>query len=282
MAYRNISPPTMITVTAAWVDPKRDRPILESLGLVRPLVPLVDQVHNDILVKQGIGMINLEAVLREIRDQQPTIDMVHDRKKRGVHMALTAYAELADDPKEAARFLSLRDRLMPGGRKETLRSYLDQSGDAERLRTRLDSDTWQTLASLATPVGTLAEQVRSWLDAADELGALTLRRMELEREVAQSDDTPAVEREAVYAWIRVVRTVEANLELDPMTTDEIKARILGPLHHAEALADRRASSRSQSPDPNPDDDDVLDARTPVESGTESHGDTGAPAITPAS
>jgi hypothetical protein len=62
----------MITVTAAWVDPMRDRPVLESLGLIRPLVPLVAQVHGDLLAKQGISPFTLEAP--HPRDPRATAD----------------------------------------------------------------------------------------------------------------------------------------------------------------------------------------------------------------
>lgn len=241
MAFRDMSPETMVTISDRWRDAMRDRPVIASLPLAAPLLPLIDAAHAELIARQGLSAAILDKI-RIIQDQQEIVDARHDRKKRGAHMLLTGYAELADDPAKAAAFLALRDRLMPGGRLEIQRSYLDEIGDAKRLSARLGIEDHALLASVRTPGGTLAQEVSAWLQAADELEKLHEQRMAFEQSIGQSQTRPADARDAKYNWIRVARLLEANVQADPAATDEIKERILGPLYRVATQAGRRRAT----------------------------------------
>jgi hypothetical protein len=152
MALKNLSSETMVTLTARLLDPERDRPVVETLPLVSPLLPAMELVHNGLLSRQHL-IAAIERELAKVLDGISTFDKLHDRKKRGVYGCLTALAELTDDPVKAAAYLDLRDRLMPLGLMEVRRPYLEQVGDAQRMPSRLDDASRALLASIATPEG---------------------------------------------------------------------------------------------------------------------------------
>jgi hypothetical protein len=239
MALKNLSSETMVTITARLLDPERDRPVVETLPLVSPLIPAMELVHNGLLSRQHL-LAAIERELAKVLDGTSTFDKLHDRKKRGVYGCLTALAELTDDPARAAAYLDLRDRLMPLGLMEVRRPYLEQVGDAQRLPSRLDEASRALLAAIATPEGPMQSQVDEWVAAAMEIGRLDERRAQLEAQRSTGPDaSPAQARAAKLAWIRVIRSVLDMLEIDPQATPEIKERLLAPLHRAEAQAGRR-------------------------------------------
>lgn len=239
MALKNLSPAAMVSVSSAWVDPARDRPAIQSLPLVAPVLPALDQVHGDLLSKQHLR-VSLESEIASIIGAEAGADGTHDRCKRGVHTYLSAMAELARDPLRVAAYLDLRDRLMPLGLMETRRPYLEEVGDAEALPARLDASTRTFLESIVTPEGPLQSYVNEWIGAAGELGRLERRRAEIEAQRAAGQSVSAAKAHAAkLTWIRVVRAMLNLIEIDPAATPEIKDRILTPLYRAEAQADRR-------------------------------------------
>lgn len=239
MALKNLSSETMVTLTARLLDPARDRPVVEILPLVSPLIPAMEMVHNGLLSRQHL-LAAIERELAKVLDGTSTFDKLHDRKKRGVYGCLTALAELTDDPVKAAAYLDLRDRLMPLGLMEVRRPYLEQVGDAQRLPSRLDDASRALLASIATPEGPLQSHVDQWVEAALEIGRLDERRAQLEAQRSTDfGSSPGDAYAARLSWIRVLRSVIEMLEVDPRATPEIKQRLLAPLHRAEAQADRR-------------------------------------------
>jgi hypothetical protein len=239
MALKNLSSETMVTITGRLLDPERDRPAVETLPLVSPLIPAIEMVHTGLLSRQHL-ISAIERELAKVLAGMSASDKLHDRKKRAVYGYLTALAELTDNPADAAAYLDLRDRLMPLGLLEVRRSYLDQVGDAQLLPSRLDEASRALLAAIATPEGPLQSQVDQWVEAAAEIGRLDERRAQLESERSTGQDASPGEAYAMkLSWIRVMRSVIDMLEVDPQATPEIKARLLAPLRRAEAMADRR-------------------------------------------
>lgn len=239
MALKNLSPAAMVSVSSSWVDPARDRPILQSLPLASALLPAMDQVHGNLITKQHVR-VAIEKEIAAVIEAEASADGTHDRSKRGVFTYLSGLAELARDPERAASYLDLRDRLMPLGLMETRRPYLDQVGDAEALPGRLDPTSLTLLESLETPEGPLRIHVDTWISAAGEIGRLEKRRAEIEAQRSVSQSVSASQARTVkLTWIRVVRALVNLIEVDEAATPEIKERILAPLHRAEALADRR-------------------------------------------
>jgi hypothetical protein len=239
MALKNLSSETMVTITARLLDPERDRPAVETLPLVSPLIPAMELVHNGLLSRQHL-IAAIERELAKVLDGISSFDKLHDRKKRGVYSCLTALAELTDDPARAAAYLDLRDRLMPLGLMEVRRPYLEQVGDAQRLPARLDEASRALLASIATPEGPMQSEVDQWVEAALEIGRLDEHRAQLEAQRSTGQEASPGEAYAVrLSWMRVMRSVLDMLEIDPRATPEIKERLLAPLRRAEAMADRR-------------------------------------------
>jgi hypothetical protein len=239
MALKNLSSETMVTITGRLLDPERDRPVVETLPLVSPLIPAIELVHNGLLSRQHL-IAAIERELAKVLDGMSTFDKLHDRKKRAVYGCLTALAELTDDPVRAAAYLDLRDRLMPLGLMEVRRSYLDQVGDAQLLPSRLDDASRALLASITSPEGPLQSHVDQWVEAALGIGRLDERRAQLEAQRSTGQDASPGEAYAMkLSWIRVMRSVIDMLEIDPKATPETKERLLAPLRRAEAQADRR-------------------------------------------
>jgi hypothetical protein len=239
MALKNLSSEVMVTITGRLLAPERDRPVIETLPLVSPLIPAIELVHNGLLSRQHL-IAAIERELARVLAGLATFDKLHDRKKRAVYNCLTALAEITDDAARAAAYLDLRDRLMPLGLMEVRRSYLDQVGDAQLLPSRLDDASRALLASITTPEGPLQSHVDQWVSAAIEIGRLDERRAQLEAERSTGQDASPGEAYAMkLAWIRVMRSVLNMLEIDPQATPEIKERLLAPLRRAEAQAERR-------------------------------------------
>jgi hypothetical protein len=249
MVLKNLSAEVMVTLSARLLDPERDRPVVESLPLVSPLIPAVQMVHDGLLARQHL-IAAIERELAKVLADMATSDKLHDRKKRGVHGYLTALAELTDDPVRAAAYLDLRDRLMPLGLMEVRRSYLDQVGDAQLLPSRMNDASRTLITSITTPEGPLQSQVDQWIAAAAELGRLDERRAQLEAERSTGQEASPGEAYAMkLAWIRVMRSVINMLETDRQATPEIKERLLAPIRRAEAQADRRRNGEPGEDDP---------------------------------
>ncbi|WP_428264803.1 hypothetical protein [Haliangium sp.] len=285
MALRNLTPEAMVTVSARWLDPARDRGLIAALPIAGSLLPAVQIVHDALLTSQYLSAARateLEAVLAAIKDT----DALHDRKKRGVYRFLTGLSEIDDDSERAEAYIDLRDRLLPLGLAETRRSYIDQAGDAERLPGRINPAAKALLDSIVAPEGPLTDVVESWRSAALEIVRLDERRRRLE---GQSGEGVGVSRGEAYAakldWIRVVHSLRALLQTDKAADAETIERILAPLRHAEALADRRGGVDDEVGEL-PDDDGALpdDAAEPPDGdaelpdGAEPPGDGGTAAL----
>lgn len=260
MALKNLNPSAMLSISSSWVDPARDRPVIQSLPLASALLPALDQVNGNLIAKQYVR-VTIEKEIAAVVDAELQADGTHDRSKRGVFTFLSALAELARDPGRAASYLDLRDCLMPLGLMETRRPYLEQVGDAEALPGRLDPEKRTLLASIETPEGPLQSHVDTWIAAAGDLGRLEKRRAEIESQRSAGQSVSAAEARAVkLTWIRVVRALVNLIEVDEAATPEIKDRILAPLYRAEALADRRA----RGPVGDDEDDIVPEPTDPTE------------------
>lgn len=263
MSLLNLTSETMVTLSERWLDAKKHRKVLTALPLLAPLVPVLQKAHGDLVAKQKMGSA-ITAEIVTVQKQQAERDARHDRKIRGSHAVLTGFADLADDPEQARLLLDLRDRLLPIGLKATMRSYVDEAGDATRLPARLDDASKKLLARLPTPQGPLGDHVAAWTDEAREIGALEEQRDHLNHRLAAGEGGPSAAEvlQARNAWIRVVRALESNLALSPEASDETLEKLLGPLRRAELKADRRrgASGPQDDGDGNGTDevDDTMD------------------------
>ena len=245
MAAKHLSPETMIELSGAWLDPARLRPALERFMPTRALLPKIEEVHNGVVHTHSANPAASTGPIKTISDEQNKLDVLHDRKLRGTIHVLTGLADLTDDPAEAKGYLDLRDRLAPLGFASTVRSYMDEAGDARLLEGRLDADSTARLQSIVLPTGKLSDDVTAWTVAANQLGALETKKSEIE---TAATVTPGQQLTARNMWIRttnlLVATLEGHDEIDAATADQI----LGPFRREEAKATKR-ETKSKKKDP---------------------------------
>jgi hypothetical protein len=252
MAIRDISSEMMVKLSAAWLDPARQRPLLESVPLVAAVLPKIDEAHRGLLDTQPRrAPAPLEAELDAIQQKQVAVDTVHDRKMRGTFGLLTALADLTEDPSEAARYVELRDTVCPKGLKGTTQSYAEQAGAARLLPARLDAEDEKLLESIPLRGGRLKDAVKAWTGAALELEKLEDEKAEIARQLEASEAIrPADALQARYRWIRAARGLEANLELAEGDEATLQA-ILGPLYEAAKKAERKKVAKGGAPGEEP-------------------------------
>jgi hypothetical protein len=244
MAKSNLTSPTMVTVTTAWVDPREERPLLASLPQAGALLPSLDKAHHGLLDTQVSSDLT-NTRLTALQKAQARLDVRHDRKVRGQYYVLTGFAELAETEEEAASYLALRDALTPRGLDTVRLSYTDEAGEAELTDRRLTKDDKALLGKLPTPNGTLLDAFKARLKAGKELGDLEKERGALESQ-APAATTPADAVRARNLWIRTVNAFVATLALEENLSEADREKILGPLERAEQKADRKRAGGAES------------------------------------
>jgi hypothetical protein len=246
MAYKTLTTPTMVTITGAWLDEEHEKPLIAALPQAGPLLAGAEKAHKGLVLTQKAGgKVNEKAVA--LQKQQEILDVLHDRKSRGIYNALTAFADLADDADAAAAILGVRDRLYPQGLRLVQWSYTDEAGDAELVDKRLTKTDKALLKQLPAPGGTLADEHKAQVKAAKKLGELEKEKIAL---LATAPSTTGIDVvRARNLWIRTVTAFVAVLALEDLS-DADRARILGPLEEAERKADRRAP-KGEATEPTP-------------------------------
>ncbi len=243
MAKINLTSPTMVTVTTAWIDPKEERALIASLPQAGALLPSLEKAHQGLLTTQ-VSAEQVETELTLLQKAQAKIDVRHDRKIRGKYNVLTGFADLADNEEEAAAYLALRDSLTPHGLDVVRWSYTDEAGESELVDSRLTKDEKALLGKLPTPTGTLLDAHKARVKAGKELGDLEKKRASLETQVSAAT-TPADAIRARNLWIRTVNAFVATLALEENLGDADRERILGPLMRAEQKADRKRAGGAE-------------------------------------
>lgn len=249
MNLKDLSPQQMLHITAAWLDPERDRPHLQKLARVAPLLPDVEQAHEGVRKTHGKEKKNTTA-LADIQAQQLGLDKLHDRKARGSWNVLTGFADLADDPEDAAFYLELRNSIFTNGLKFITGSYASEAGEAQLARDRLTPERKAALKALPTPSGSLLKAMQAWIHAGEKLGELETARAKLEAEAegTPQEGTPqGSQLRARNRWIRVVRCVLQMLELEDVDA-ETERHLLAPLHRALEKADHRPPGAEDAPE----------------------------------
>ncbi|WP_437335932.1 hypothetical protein [Sorangium sp. So ce394] len=258
MALKDLSPRQMVQITAAWLDPERERPLLVSLKRCAPLIDDIEAAHDGIL-KSHRPPKKANDELAAIQQKQVATDQVHDRKARGAHAVLTGFADLADDPEDAAIYLEIRDQLFADGLKFISASYSDEAGEVKLARDRLTPESKAALKALPTPGGNLLKAVQAWFAAGDDLGKLDARRVHLEaQDRPGAADPRGGQLRARNRWIKVMRSVLQMLELEEADAETTR-RLLAPLERETAKAERRRASGKEN--------DAEDVAPPAAGGT---------------
>jgi len=247
MALRDLTTPTMVVISSAWLDPHAERPILEALPQASALLPSIDKAHKGLLHSQSTGTTaNVE--LAALQQRAAGIDAIHDKKARGSYGLLTALAEIADDPVMAEKLLALRDILYPDGLELVRWSYTDEAGDAKLVDKRLTAEHKALLKEIPVLGGTLFDVHMARVKAGKDLGEIEKERLALEHQ-APDAPTPADAVRARNVWIRTTNALISMLELEENLSDGDRERLLAPLRRAEQKAARRGSASAKESAP---------------------------------
>jgi hypothetical protein len=246
MSLRDLSTPTMVTIIAAWLDPERERKDIEALKKAAFLLPTLEEAKAELLATQASTNTATPVEITAVQKEQAEIDGTHDRKSRGIHGALTAFAELVDDPDKAAKYLALRDKMFPQGLAVVKWSYTDEAGEAELVESRLTPQDHALLKQLPYPGGKLNDAHEARIAAGRKLGDLERKKQTLiqAHESKEGKVGLADVAKARNGWIRTVRAFVGMIDLEKNLSSAIRHKILGPLEEAE----RKASKRGGKPE----------------------------------
>ncbi len=251
MSLRNLTAETMIGISAAWLDPKRTRPLIEGLPTASGLLPKIKEVHGTLVslhASTDPAPSPLRAELDAVKKASLETDLLHDRKLRAGHNLLSALADATDDPARAAAYLDLRDLLFPDGLSGAQRSMTAEAGAVEVARERMTPKQEALARSIPLPDGqSLHDLIEAWIKAGHRLGQLDEKRRALEEKLGQSGGVPKFDvAHAKNQWIRVARSLTELVALDH-PPPETENRILAVLREEEARADRRGAAPPSPP-----------------------------------
>jgi hypothetical protein len=255
MSVRALNVESMIAISNDWLDPQRERPLLEKIRTAAGLLPALEEAHHALLEMQETPDPTRAAIDRVGR-MQADADLRHDRKLRGIHQVLTALSELEDDAATAQAYVALRDLLFPSGLLMTKGTYAAEAGQVMLAHERLgqNPDATGKLKAIPMPGGkTLWAEVTAWLQAGQELAKLDAARNKLEAEAntMPGGRSRAALQKARFRWMAVVNALVANLALDDSVDPHTEARLLGRLLREEGKADRRRAAASDTEETTP-------------------------------
>lgn len=238
MALKRLRTEEMVAITSTWVDRSHpDRQAMAEVPALAPLLVQVDVVHEGLRATHNAGPSAVR--LKQIQDQQKSIDVEHDDVLRGLWAYLWALIYFARTDEERLVFQRLLALLLPDGLLAVNKSYREEAGQAELAGSRLTDADRALLQSLVLPDGrNLLGLVTQWLSLGAALGALDRERS---GDVADDSPTQADAMQARNQWIRTVQAVQdvaALVAADNPVIQEIMARVEAAGLHA----DRRASN----------------------------------------
>ena len=248
MVLKYLTMQQMVSFSHNWIDPAKERPIIERHPISRALLPRIEEAHGNLLTYQRKNLES-QAELAAIRKEQAQLDAEHDRNVRGVYHFLTSLAELSRTRDRAEHYLQLRDLLLPDGLQAVIRSYAAQGGEVLLLQKRLTPETIAYLRAIPTPDGNLYDHVEAWMKAGRRLLELDQRRTDIAKTHDESDTTQAEVARARNEWIRAASGLRSCLELDRAAPEDIE-RVFRYVDEASTKANRRAElppTASESP-----------------------------------
>ena len=251
---KNLSNQAMVGATKGWVSPTEARSAMAGIGEVAGYLDRMAEAHNGLLRYQVTGETSPEdEQLKEMSDRALALDARHDRLARGIDTVLEGNTLLLNaDDQTAAALANLRDRLFPNGMSIVNRTYLEEAGEVELARERLDTEDRALLVQVPTMNENLQEMVDEWIRTGTELGNLERQRI---RAAEAATSAEGVSRSDVLAarnqWIRVVRAILAGLDLAEGLDERTLTLILQPLKVAVEKAAQKSAPREQSPEAQP-------------------------------
>lgn len=244
MGLRDLTTASMVTVTAALIDPERERSIIEKYPRLLPWLEDIEAAHRGLYETQTRAP---SPELAAMNEQATALDAEHDRRARGLYAVIEGLVELSDDADEASRLGELHEQLFPAGRSITKRTYLDQAGEAQLLESRLSERSRRLLGEVMVHGIALGKHVHAWQKTAIELGQLEADRVRLAKdEKAQVLTTLGKARSA---WVSAMNSLLFVLDREKTLTDQDRRRLLEPLETALSKIAAKKKARAKGAEP---------------------------------
>lgn len=237
MSLSYFSAETMIAVSKPWLDPDRDRPVIESYPELSGSLTMIERGHNKVLSTQVVeGEISQQ--IEDLTVEMDVLDQEHDRNARITYTFLEGLAERATDPAETVKWNEIIKALFPRALSIVKASYLDQAGGVDKVQARLTPQMRQTLDTTMIDGEPLGETVDRWFEAGTALGDAYVERSQLKSVEDGQRVTAGDVREARHFWMEAVRNFRSMLAMVDMDEDE-RRRLLTPLRKEQEAAKRR-------------------------------------------
>lgn len=245
MALKHLQTEEMLQITATWIDPQS--PAHTAILAVPELAAKLPHAEGAHHALAAAAQPAKNPRIAEIIAQESSIDLRHDAILRGVFGFLTSLAEIVGG-EDGAKYIELRDILIPDGLTSTQRTYRAEAGQAKQLEDRLSpalkARTDIIVVGPKPKTKTLTSYLNEWITLGKQLGELEDEKGKLLAQEAEASTGAAIIT-ARNRWIRVVNSILADAELVELAA-EPQATILGPLRDAEKKAEARARSGKPS------------------------------------
>lgn len=242
LALKHLSTAAMLAYGRTLLDPGGLRPLLESKPTTAAMLTRLEALAKELgSVAEQTQEPPIQA-LKTLRQNQESVDELHDRKARGTFLVLCGLAELEDDEDVCEEYEALRKKLFPKDLTVVNLSYIDEANHADSLEKLLATDPHlaAVLQDITLPHGRTAwTGVSEWIKSGKLLGQLENDRNALLAQHNQNSDVGAatsLRGELLRLrgeWIRVIKAVLANAEIEDFSSDE-RARLVAPLEQAIA------------------------------------------------
>lgn len=224
----------MFTIGGAWLDPERERPLIECLSLAGPLLGKIDEAQTGLVQFQNAGKVEHPEV-RSLITQTTALDAEHDRLARGMHAIVSGITEISS-PQSAEAYRALLKQLFPTGLGIVQQSYLVEAGDADLRDGRLSAESRRLLEGtvINTPDGAraLTTLLEEWNRSSRDLGEAESKKAQLKRESVNESSRGPARKE----WAKIVSHFIATLALEGGLSQQDRARLQEPLESAVAKA----------------------------------------------
>jgi len=226
MALKRLTTAEMISLSSPWVkDDHDERKALQEIEDTRPILRRIEGAHAALLSTPPKA-----AAAGALEDEV-------DDTVRGTLSLIGGYALLQKDKAQRDALVKLRESLFPTGASAIQRSYREEAGQADIVKSRLTAPMKVLLKSVPSPDGHLLQTIQRYLRSAQKLGSLEDRESAAHRGPGPaSDHTRARNR-----WVRGVHALTATLEQEDIESPWA-GTILERIRQAETAADRRFES----------------------------------------
>lgn len=245
MNLKALSTGSMLSVTGGWKEDAEIRTVFVSNAVGAVLFGAVEGSH-DFLAAQFKRRIDVNLVLKLITEKLTAADVVFDSKSRAAYYGFESLAEGSDTAERAAYYRRLQTTLFPWGLQVTQFSYREEVGATIQIRQIATPELMAELEAIPLGDRTMADMLRAWLQAGDELGQKLRERDQVLESLTKSGTaiTEIDARGSRLRWIRTVRALLASLDLIEMS-DTLRERMLAPLKRAVAQAGRARGGQGE-------------------------------------